>query len=1100
MRVPLILTFFTLLIAPALLAEDADEVRERGVTALKESQANPRSIVEAARLFVKAGELYNTAGNEEKVVEMNSFLYWCKKKMTLEDIDAFTKGGEAHVTSKLAAVEKDAPKDDAQKWFDRAEQFAKKYPGEHLLIAVRFFEVADRFKGSDPALQAMDRSLKELLQEKSGGVKTGAQPTSRPADSAAAEAGKRAIPNADDLKKSEKLLKDVLKDEFSKSDNAGRLALVTKLLQQAEENKKDAAVEYVCLHEARDTAVLAGDAGKAAEVQTRLNDAFKSDFAATMLDLKKLDAVAKTAEPATALATLYAHESIAALAAGDYDHAVRFNSRAEDLLPLSKDAALKTRMKTEIPRVQAIKKESTAALAAQKTLATKPDDPEANLTAGKFALLLGDMDKCMPMLAKSKDATLSDLAKNELTPPNAAAEQTALADGWFDRAEKETSPFLKTRMQERAALWYTSALPASAGIAKLKIEGRLKTLPGAETAAGSPAAAPAKTTAAPVSGKSVNLLKVVDVTKDAVKGDWKIEGDGSLSGTGTLQLPFTPGNEYDLNVSFTPQKSSDNGVSFVLAKNGHQCMVSFGSWYNKVSAISFISGKWGNQNNTKTDFGLENGHKYQASMKVRKDVVSVFVDGKLLFEHKSDGSDFTITDDWRMKSDTAIGIRNARPSSFDSIEIIDISGKGTLERTKSATPNTSTSAPIVGHGNELVELPADEVTASKSIGPGNFKMKGTIAITDKSRATLTISPGTTISNGTFEMRGTTLVYALGTDEKPTVFRNVTFDQYLVGGLVARGVIFDNCTFKKIGGFFSYFSTRWRFYGCTLNKCRFPNLNGVDYGIMFQSCVLIGMKVPELVHRTDEDYPKYFRSDWNQIGSCCFYDCQIPPTIFFCAEQCSYLNCKFVPGGPVPLDKDWPVEALVVNCSGTPPAATKSGPAKVVQTKSLYPGPFPPASNLPELAPAYRDIAGMHRGYKWISKTATYTWSSADYVEPSPALLSGEPVSSAVEELTLLFCSKNEQSPFIVIDLGAAHPIAALDIENRSIYIPRAKTLTAWVSDNSAGPWEEIWTNGTPNRTHWAIVLDKPKSARYVKLGVTEKTYLQLNSVRIFEKH
>jgi len=133
------------LLGPVVLAEDADEVRERGIAALKDSQSNPRAIVEAARLFVKAGELYSTAGDEEKNVEMNSFLYWCKKKMTLEDIEAFTKGGEAHVTSKLAAVEKAAPKvDEAQKWFDRASQFATKNPNEHLLIAIRFYEIADR--------------------------------------------------------------------------------------------------------------------------------------------------------------------------------------------------------------------------------------------------------------------------------------------------------------------------------------------------------------------------------------------------------------------------------------------------------------------------------------------------------------------------------------------------------------------------------------------------------------------------------------------------------------------------------------------------------------------------------------------------------------------------------------------------------------------------------------------------------------------------------------------------------------------------------------------------------------------------------------------
>lgn len=98
--------------APTVLAENADEAREKGIQALKDSEASPHAIMEAARSFVKASELYTAAGKEEQCVEMNSFLYCCKKKMTLDDIEAFTKGGEAAVSNKLAAVEKLAPKND----------------------------------------------------------------------------------------------------------------------------------------------------------------------------------------------------------------------------------------------------------------------------------------------------------------------------------------------------------------------------------------------------------------------------------------------------------------------------------------------------------------------------------------------------------------------------------------------------------------------------------------------------------------------------------------------------------------------------------------------------------------------------------------------------------------------------------------------------------------------------------------------------------------------------------------------------------------------------------------------------------------------------
>ena len=141
---------------------------------------------------------------------MNSFLYWCKKKMTLQDIDAFTKGGESAVLTKFATLEKVAPKtDEAQTWFERAEKSATANPEEHLLIAIRFFEVADRFQGSGASLKAQDRSLKELLQDKSAVNKPTQPPVAVSAPKPApVSSGSQPIPPAAKLKEAEKTIKD----------------------------------------------------------------------------------------------------------------------------------------------------------------------------------------------------------------------------------------------------------------------------------------------------------------------------------------------------------------------------------------------------------------------------------------------------------------------------------------------------------------------------------------------------------------------------------------------------------------------------------------------------------------------------------------------------------------------------------------------------------------------------------------------------------------------------------------------------------------------------------------------------------------------------
>lgn len=459
------------LITVAPRAEDAGELREKGIAALKESQANPRAIVEAARNFAKAAAAYGAAGNEEKSVEMNSFLYWCKKKMTLEDIEVFTKGGEGAVAERLTAVEKIAPKvDEAQKWLERAEKFAAGNPNEHLLIAVRFYEVADRFQGSKESLKAQDRSLKEQMLDKNSAAAS-ALPA-KPHNEAPAEK-KRTLPKAEELKSAEKLARDLFKAEFAKTDAAARLALFEKLIQQASENKADVAAEYVLLREARDLAVLAGDANRAVLAHTRMGKTFELKAAQTLAELNMVEPQAHAPEAAGALALVVVSAANDAVEENDFDAAGKLISRADDLARLSKNVDVVTTVKNANTRVTALRREGVAAAAAAKILSTKPDDAAANVTVGKFALMREDFEKAFALLAKGSDAGLSGLAKGELAAQTDATAQASLGDGWYDRSEKETG-MLKATMQERACLWYTKALPGLSGLAKLKVETRLK--------------------------------------------------------------------------------------------------------------------------------------------------------------------------------------------------------------------------------------------------------------------------------------------------------------------------------------------------------------------------------------------------------------------------------------------------------------------------------------------------------------------------------------------------------------------------------------------------------------------------------------------------
>jgi hypothetical protein len=678
--VPLVFAL-VLFIAAAARAEDAEEFRAKGIAALKESQTNPRAIVDAARHFVNAAELYGAAGDEAKNVEMNSFLYWCKKKMSMQDIDAFTKGGEAAVSTKLVAVEKLAPKaNEAQPWFDRAEQFATANPDEHLLIAIRFFEVADRFKTSEPGLKAMDRSLKELVQDKS--VPKGAIPPVAVAapKSAPTTGGNQPVPAVEKIKEAEKLIKDLFKAEYAQTDAPGRLALAGKLLQQADENKSDAASEYVLLRDARDLAVAAGDIAKATTAQKRLRDDFSFDFAAILADLKRLEATAKTDTSASALVTLYSAAAEDALEADNLEQAVRFDSHVDDLLPLIKDAALKARLKTKIATAQALKRDSIPALAAHKTLATKPDDPEANLAAGKFALQRGKFGAAFALLAKSKDAALSGLAKRELAPPTDAAEQVKLADGWFDRSEKEPYAFLKVRMQERAKLWYGNALPVLIGLTKAKVVERLKVLtPVPKTELGNTAVSKFangthSATPAITADTHVNLLKLIDISKDRVFGVWDMTGGELKSDSGAgarVEFPYAPPEEYDFKISFTRLEGADF-VSQIMPIAQHSFMWVMGNSGNSQSDFEGTGDR--------VNFRIQNGKKYSCTVQVRKSGIKTLVNDKLVAQTDK-VEKVTVSEFFRLRNPELVGVCTwGSPTVFHSAEIIEVNGRGKFLR------------------------------------------------------------------------------------------------------------------------------------------------------------------------------------------------------------------------------------------------------------------------------------------------------------------------------------------------------------------------------------------------------------------------------------
>src|SRR5258706_11302634 len=92
---------------------------------------------------------------------------------------------------------------------------------------------------------------------------------------------------------------------------------------------------------------------------------------------------------------------------------------------------------------------------------------------GKFACFFkNDWSEGLGRLAKCIDSKLKELAEKDLSNPKGGLAQLALANGWWDYAQKQTG-YSKRVFQSRAAHWYRQAVPEVAGLEKTLAQKRI---------------------------------------------------------------------------------------------------------------------------------------------------------------------------------------------------------------------------------------------------------------------------------------------------------------------------------------------------------------------------------------------------------------------------------------------------------------------------------------------------------------------------------------------------------------------------------------------------------------------------------------------------
>jgi tetratricopeptide (TPR) repeat protein len=289
------------------------------------------------------------------------------------------------------------------------------------------------------------------------------------------EIKKQPVPNPNQLAEAEKVVREVHKANYAKKKPAEIQAFAAKLLEEGIETKDKPATQYVLLREAIDLAAGSGDLLLAMRGVDELEYRYIVDGLETRMAVltgaSQVQQLPPTMRTLTETALALAEDQVEA---DQYAAAIRLLTIASAAVRKANSIALQNRVAAASKQVDELTQEYATAKPAIDALRRNPGNAEASLKVGRFlAFFKGNWGAGLPHLARSSDARVRAAATKDLAGPEAAAEQVAVADAWWDLAEAERGT-AKTQLLLHAKEWYEQATAKLSGFSKTQVDKRLK--------------------------------------------------------------------------------------------------------------------------------------------------------------------------------------------------------------------------------------------------------------------------------------------------------------------------------------------------------------------------------------------------------------------------------------------------------------------------------------------------------------------------------------------------------------------------------------------------------------------------------------------------
>ena len=257
------------------------------------------------------------------------------------------------------------------------------------------------------------------------------------------------------------------------------MTLARKLLKLGGESADDPTVAYVLFRMAEERSAAAGSLPVAVEAIDGMDagwviDAWSRKSAAAERTVDSLWQARGAAGGPSAESVMAAALQLAETAV-EADQYAMAGEVLEMLIAAARRARNGNLVRKLVERKKTLsqrEKNFAAYQTACQMLASFPGNADAKLTAGRWlGLVKGRWDEGLPLLARCSDPMWSSLAQRDLAATTEPTKQLALADTWWQQAQKESGRDRST-VARKAVHWYDRAMENLAPLQKIQTNGR----------------------------------------------------------------------------------------------------------------------------------------------------------------------------------------------------------------------------------------------------------------------------------------------------------------------------------------------------------------------------------------------------------------------------------------------------------------------------------------------------------------------------------------------------------------------------------------------------------------------------------------------------